>query len=389
MTSIYLDWNSTTPLLPEAWEAMRPLMTEAYGNPSSAHHAGRKARQALDDATERIAHVLGAHPDEVTFTSGATEANNLAIHGLSASSFQPGEKRPLIASHLEHPCVVEPLRQLTLRGHMVKWLPVSRRGTLAPDSVRDAVEGLVGPLVCVMLANHETGAIQPVREIAALLPSVAALHCDASQAVGKVPVDFHALGAATLSASAHKFRGPKGIGLLLTRRGTRLAPLLHGGHQQKGRRPGTEPVPLVVGMAIALEHAVRNLEGNHSRLAHLRASLWQRLQAQASPVVLNGPEFGASDVVPSTLNVSFPGCRADVLLMALDLKGIACSTGSACSSGSLLPSPVLTAMGVPDDVLRSALRFSFGPTTDPADIDDSAERIGAAVAMSRASTGTY
>jgi cysteine desulfurase len=234
-----------------------------------------------------------------------------------------------------------------------------------------------------MLANHETGAIQPVRDIAWSLPPEVAFHCDAAQAVGKIPVNFRELGVTTLTASAHKFGGPKGVGVLIAKRGTKLQPLMYGGHQQQGRRPGTEPVALAVGMAAALEHCTRHMAENRAKLEALRERLWTRLTELASPVVLNGPEIGAADVVPTTLNVSFPGCRADLLLMALDLAGVACSTGSACSSGSLLPSPVLRAMGVPEEVLRSSLRFSFGPMVELADIDEAGNRIGFAVRNAR------
>jgi cysteine desulfurase len=288
----------------------------------------------------------------------------------------------ILALHLEHPCVVEPLRQLESRSAVVQWLPISPRGMLLTETVQAAIRPET-KLVCVMLANHETGAIQPVREIATGLSSGIALHCDAAQAVGKIPVNFRYLGATTLTASAHKFGGPKGIGVLVTKRGTQLTPQMFGGHQQQGRRPGTEPVALAVGMAAALEWAVRNMTANHTKLEVLRKRLWTRLHELAAPIVLNGPEIGATDIVPTTLNISFPGCRADLLLLALDLAGVACSTGSACSSGSLLPSPVLAAMGVPDEVLRSALRFSFGSTVEIADIDDAANRIGSAVIKAR------
>jgi cysteine desulfurase len=385
MRSIYLDHSATSPLLPEAADAMRCTEVEGFGNPSSAHHAGRKARQALEDARECIAALLGAQPDEVTFTSGATEANNIAVLGLAASC--------VVTSYLEHPCVVEPLRHLEASEIAVEWLHVGTQGILnsrsfAPrmtmsDAAARGTKLPIHGLACVMLANHETGAIQPVRDIALSLPAGFVLHCDAAQAVGKIPVNFRELGATTLAASAHKFGGPKGIGILVTKRGTKLQPLMFGGHQQQGRRPGTEAVPLAVGMAAALEHATRNMAATFVKLAALRARMWEQLQAAATPVVLNGPEIGATDVVPTTLNVSFPGCRADLLLMALDLAGVACSTGSACSSGSLLPSPVLRAMGVPDDVLRSALRFSFGPILEIADIDEAAERIAVATRQMR------
>ncbi len=235
-----------------------------------------------------------------------------------------------------------------------------------------------------MLANHETGAVQPVREIALALPKGSRLHCDAVQAVGKMPVNFRELGATTLTASAHKFGGPKGVGVLLAKRGTSLTPLTYGGHQQQGRRPGTEPVALAVGMAVALELATRNMAANRAKLESHRARLWTTLERTCPPVVLNGPEIGAPDVVPTTLNVSFPGCRSDLLLMSLDLAGVACATGSACSSGSLLPSPVLRAMGVSDEVLKSALRFSFSPAQTSEEIDDAAARIAKCVSATRA-----
>ena len=258
MAFINLDHNATTPLLPEAAEAMRAA---PGGNPSSAHGVGRRARQALEDARERIAALLGAEADEVVFTSGATEANNLAIFGLAG---------PAVASHLEHPCVMEPLRQLEARGVPVEWRPVDARGRFVAG-VSDPVPARPGSqtrlqLVCLMLANHETGAIQPVREVARALPPGAALHCDAAQAVGKIPVNFRELGATTLAVSAHKFGGPTGVGALIVKRGTKLRPLLFGGHQQQGRRPGTEPVALVVGMAAALEAMTRDLVVNREKL---------------------------------------------------------------------------------------------------------------------------
>lgn len=397
MDPIYLDWNATTPLLPEAWEAMRPAM-EVVGNPSSAHHAGRKARRLLEDAREQVATLLGAGPDEVFFTSGATEANNLALFGLTGDS--PGR---VLASPIEHPCVVEPLKHLAARGFDVEWLPVNGRGQVETAAVLDRVRPDTR-LIALMLANHETGALQPVRHVAKTRPKAVPVHCDAAQAVGKVPVDFRDLAVTTLTASAHKFRGPKGVGLLLVKRDTKLRPLLFGGHQQGGRRPGTEPVALAAGLAAALDYAVRGMEANRAKLDGMRARLLDRLreaarglagehtkpraaEETAEQVVVNGPLPGEPDGLPTTLNISFPGCRADVLLMSLDLAGVACSTGSACSSGSLLPSPVLAAMGVPDDRLRSAIRFSLGPTLTEADIDEAADRIARCVREVRERSG--
>jgi cysteine desulfurase len=231
-----------------------------------------------------------------------------------------------------------------------------------------------------MLANHETGAVQPVSALVAHLAGRAAFHCDAAQAVGKRPVHFHDLGVTALTLSAHKFHGPKGVGALLLRRGTRLRPLLWGGHQQQGRRPGTEPVALAVGLAAALEAWRRDADRRHDRVVRLRGRFLDRLRTTAGPLVLNGPAEGG---IPHTLNISFPGCRAESLLMNLDLAGVACSTGSACSSGSLLPSPVLQAMGVPDEVLHAAMRFSLSPLLTEPDVDEAAARIARVVARLR------
>ncbi len=357
---LYLDSNSTTPLLPEAWEAMRPFLGELYGNPASAHQAGRRARKALEDCRETLAGLLDAHPDEVIFTSGATEANNLALFGLAGDP--PGR---LVTSPIEHPCVIEPLEQLAQRGFTLARLPIDASGIVSlaeplPPDTR---------LVAVMLANHETGAIQPIRDLVNRAGPVA-FHCDAAQAVGKMPVRFHELGVTSLSLSAHKFHGPKGVGALLLDRRAQLRPLLWGGHQQRGRRPGTEPVALVAGMTAALVAACRDMDQRRAHVARLR-SIFLDIASQGAECVVNGPETG----LPHTLNMSFPGLKADALLMALDLAGVACSTGSACSSGSLLPSPVLKAMGLPEDRLRSALRFSFSHLLALADVEEAARRV--------------
>jgi cysteine desulfurase len=374
MDAIYLDNNATTPLLPAVWEAMRPFFTTVHGNPASAHGAGRRARQALEDARERTAALLDAHPEEVVFTSGATEANNLALFGLAGEP--PGH---LVTSSIEHPSVAEPIDQLARRGFAVDRLPVDAAGGVAAA----ALPGLLRPdtrLVSVMLANNETGALQPIRALADLLDGRAAFHCDAVQAVGRLPVAFHALGVMTLSLSAHKFHGPKGVGALLVRRGAPLRAQLWGGHQQRGRRPGTEAVALAVGLATALELAGRDAADRREKVLRLRQLFLGRLRAAAGPVVLNGPETGG---VPHTLNLSFPGCRAESLLMNLDLAGVACSTGSACSSGSLLPSPVLRAMGVPGEVLHSAMRFSLSPLLGEAEVEEAARRVAAVVGRLR------
>jgi cysteine desulfurase len=374
MKPIYLDNNATTPLLPAVWDAMRPFLTDLYGNPASAHWAGRCARTALEDARERIAALLDAYPDEVIFTSGATEANNLAIFGLAGES--PAQ---VITSPVEHPSVAEPIQQLEKRGFQVAQLPVNGVGIVDFESLPEWLQPQTR-LVSVMLANNETGAVQPIAEIAGRLDGGASFHCDGAQAVGRLPVDFHRLGVTALTLSAHKFHGPKGVGALLLRRHTKCAPQLWGGHQQEGRRPGTEAVALAVGLATALDLAEEERVARSTRILRLRSRFLSHVRELAPPVVLNGPEEGG---VPHTINLSFPGCQADSLLMNLDLAGIACSTGSACSSGSLLPSPVLKAMGVPQDVLSSAMRFSLNPFQIEEEIDEAAERIGNVVARLR------
>lgn len=349
METIYLDHNATTPLDPVVLQAMLPHLDGTSGNPSSAHHIGRRARQALERAREQIAQRLDAHPEEILFTSGATEANNLAVLGLAGQP--PGL---LLHSGLEHPSIVGPLEQLQKRGFTLQ-VPADLNGPLP-----------AARLACVQLANHETGAVLPVEQVARQVPT----HCDATQAVGKRPVSFRELGVVSLAFSAHKFHGPRGVGALLLKRGTALAPLLFGGHQQQGHRPGTEPVALIVGLAAALEQAHVRREENERHLLRLRQSFWEGLQP-AAPVTLNSPEAG----LPHVLNVSFLGLKADALLIALDLAGVACSAGAACSSGSLLPSPVLRALGLPEERLRSALRFSLGREQSEQEVAEAAQRI--------------
>lgn len=361
---IYLDHAATTPLLPEAREAMLRAFADAPGNPASAHAAGRRARQILEGSRERVAALLNAQPNEVIFTSGATEANNLALFGLAGDP--PGH---IVASPIEHPCVVEPLQQLAARGFEVQFLPMNQGGAVEPSAIPADAR-----LVTVQLVNHETGAVQ-----SAIRTPQSAIHTDAAQAVGKIPVDFRALGVTALTVSAHKFGGPPGIGALVLRAGTTIRPMLYGGHQQHGRRPGTEPVALAAGMGAALEASIRDLEMNRQHVAGLRQRFLDRLRDLAVSIAVNSPE----DAIPHILNVSFPGCPADRLLIALDLAGVACSTGSACSSGSLLPSPVLQAMHVSDDGLRSAMRFSFAASNTMAEIDAAVDRIGRAVAQFR------
>lgn len=384
---IYLDNFASTPTLPEVGEAMLPFLTGLAGNASSAHQEGRRERRALEDSREMLAGLLNAQPEEVIFTSGATEANNLAMFG-----FAPEPSEHLIASPIEHPCVTEPIQRLTERGICVSLLPVDETGVVQVD----ALESLLEPetrLISVMLVNHETGAIQPIAQIqkmiaewemqkraarfTSFMEQRCHFHCDAVQAVGKIPVRFHELGVTSLSISAHKFHGPKGIGALLVKKGMRLKPMLWGGHQQQGNRPGTEPVASIVGMVKALELAEAQREQRWNHVLQLRERFLAGLRANLGEVIINGPETGteAGAGLPHVMNVSFPGLQADALLMSLDLAGVACSTGSACSSGSLLPSPVLKAMNVSPERLTSALRFSLSALLSESDIDHAVDRI--------------
>jgi cysteine desulfurase len=373
MNSIYLDNNATTPLLPAVAEAMRPYLEETYGNPASAHHFGRKARQVLEDARERVAALLDADPDELIFASGATEANNLAIFGHAGEP--PGH---VLVSPIEHPSVLEPVRRLGESGFDIEQLPVDRVGVVGVEELQKRLRPDTR-FVAIQLANHETGVAQSIGELARLTSPIR-FHCDATQAVGKRSVRFHELGVTSLAFSAHKFHGPKGVGALLLRRGCRLRPLFAGGHQQQGRRPGSESIMLAVGLVRALELAVKEIETRNARVLALRRRFLEGLRTQAAPALLNGPEEGMPGfALPHTVNVSFPGCRADALLMNLDLAGVACSTGSACSSGSLLPSPVLQAMGLPPENLGSAMRFSLSALLGEDEIDEAVRRITAAV----------
>jgi cysteine desulfurase len=371
-TPIYLDHNATSPLDPAVLEAMRPHWL-AGGNPDSRHAAGRAARRALDRARETVAAVLGAAPGEVVFTSGGTEANNLAVFGHSREA----DAGRVVAGPVEHPAVAEPLAVLERRGVRVDRLPVG------PDGVAE-VEGASAILTfdpsvrfaTLMLAQNETGAIQPVGRLAEVAAdSGVPVHTDAVQAVGRVPVDFHALGVATLAASAHKLGGPAGVGVLLVRSGTALDPLLRGGGQQGGRRPGTVPVALAVGLAEALSLWHREAAERQARWRAQRDHLERGLRAALGDgVAVHGPADPARRL-PQTLHVGFPGRDGNALLMQLDLAGVQASLGAACASGAAAASPTLLAMGVPEGLARASVRFSLGATTTDAEVEAALSRI--------------
>ncbi len=370
--SIYLDHNATTPLDPEVLSAMSPYFLTA-GNAESRHAFGRLARRAWEESRETVAQILGANPAEVIFTSGGTEANNLAIFGLAGAESSPGH---VISSAIEHPAIAEPVARLEAAGFTIHRLTVDSRGLVNALEMTAAFHPDTR-FATLMLANNETGAIQPVSELAAhAMARGIPVHTDAVQAVGRIPIHFHNLNVTTLAASAHKFHGPVGIGILLVKNGVRLGSRLFGGGQQQGRRPGTIAVPLVVGLATALKKCHDQFQERRAHWIALRDQLEAGLMRAlgAHHIIRNGP-VEDNQRLPQTLNVGFVGLDGDSLLMQLDLMGIAASLGSACASGSTRPSPTLVAMRVPDAYLRSSVRFSFGASTTAAEINEAIQRI--------------
>lgn len=373
---INLDHNSTTAIHPEVAQTMAECYLHGYGNASSSHRHGRRARQVLEDAREGIGSILGADlsgmdADRIILTSGGTESNNLALLGLAGPT--PG--RVLISS-VEHPSVIEPAEQLQRRGFDVQQIRVDDCGVVDETHFQQLLTADT-LLVSVMLANNETGVLQPIDRIAQHCQRLGVpLHTDAVQAVGKIPVHFGALQVTALTLTAHKFHGPRGIGALIVRRSQRVDPLLFGGVQQMGLRPGTEPIELAVGLDRALRCWQRDAQTRAARMTALRDRFEQLLRAADMGVVINGQ--GAARL-PHTTNIAFPGLDCQAVHMALDLAGVACSIGSACTSGASEPSAVLRAMRLPTQIVESSLRFSLGAFTSRDDIDQAAERIIQAV----------
>jgi cysteine desulfurase len=365
----YLDHAATTPMLDEALEAYTAAAREV-GNPSSLHAAGRAARRLVEESRERIAAVMGARPSEVVFTSGGTEADNLAIKGVfwGRRALDPARTRVVVSS-VEHHAVLDAVDWIVAQeGATVTWLPVDPTGAVHPADLESALADDVA-VVSIQWANNEVGTIQPVPELAALAAAGGVpLHTDAVQAVGQVPVDFAASGAAALTLTGHKLGGPVGVGALLLGRDVPAIPLLHGGGQERDIRSGTLDTPGIAAFAVAVERAVKLQQEYATRVAALRDDLVARVREAVPDVVYNGPADPAGRL-PGNAHFSFPGCEGDALLMLLDAQGIACSTGSACSAGVAQPSHVLLALGADDDRARSSLRFSLGHTSTPADVD--------------------
>jgi cysteine desulfurase len=364
MHSIYLDYNATTPLRAEALDAMLPYLQGDFGNPSSVHWAGRRAKQGLEDARERVAAFLHARPAEILFTSGGTESNNLALRGVIASARTKAAH--VITTAIEHSSTLAPLRLLATEGVAVTTLPVDREGRVQVEDVQAALRPDT-VLVSMSRANHEIGTIQPIAELSQVTREHGVLlHVDAVQAAGKLPLDVNQLGADLLSLSAHKIYGPKGIGALYVRKGTSLAPLMAGGAQEREKRPGTENVAAAVGFGCAATLAAQELELTAAHCLRLIHRLWEGIQERVPAVVLNGSERHR---LANTLNVWFMEATGEGLLMGLDLAGIAVSTGSACAAGSIEPSHVLLALGRHEAAAKSALRFSVGKYTTEQEID--------------------
>jgi len=368
----YLDYNATTPVDPAVLDAMLPYLGENFGNAGSVHSAGQRARAAVDDARESVAALLSAKPSEIVFTSGGTEADNLAICGTIAAAAQP--RKHIVTTAVEHHAVLQTCEAFIgegvdkgiEKGTDVTVIPVDSTGVVDPEAIRRALRPETA-LISVMLANNECGAIQPIEEIGRIAAEAKIrFHCDAVQAAGKIPVDARRLGADLLSISAHKIYGPKGVGALYVRSSTPLVPLFRGGHAERDRRPGTENVPGIVGLGKAAELARLRLAEDAARIAPLRDRLESALLERIPGVRVNGD---TARRVPNTSNLTFPGAGGEALLISLDLQGIACSTGAACSSGSTEPSHVLLALGLSHDAARSSLRFSLGRQTTPEEID--------------------
>ena len=362
---IYLDHNATTPVLPAVIDRMAAVLRDEYGNPSSVHHFGQQAKAILDEARTSVAVLIGAEPAEVVFTSGGTEGDNASIRGV-AEALESSGRRHLITSSIEHEAVLNTVKALARRGWKTTILPVDQSGIVSLDVLRQALTDETA-LVSVMHANNEIGTIQPVAELARLAHERGALfHTDAVQSAGKIPVDVKVLGVDLLTISAHKFYGPKGVGATWIRRGLRLVPLLTGGKHERNRRAGTENVAGIAGMGVAAQAARAKMTEEAARLAPLRDRLEERVVASVPGTAINGAR---EPRVPNTTNISFDRVEAESLLIALDLAGVAVSTGSACSSGTLEPSHVLKAMGFPPHRTQNSIRFSLGAANTDADIE--------------------
>ena len=392
MNRIYLDHNATTAVDPAVLDAMLPYFSADFGNASSIHTFGQRARAAVETAREQVAALLNARPQEIVFTSGGTESDNHAIFGValefltSLNSSTSLTSPHIITTTIEHEAVLNACQALEKQGVAVTYLPVNRQGLIDLDELRRALRPET-VLITVMHANNELGAIQPLAEIGRIAAEADVyFHTDAVQSAGKILVDVKALQLDLLSISGHKFYAPKGIGALFIKSGTRLRQLLYGGHHQRGFRPGTENVVGIVGLGKAAELARLSLEKDAARVVRLRDTLEQGILARVPDSHVNSANVPRT---PNTTNILFPGLEGEALVIALDLKGLACSTGAACSSGAVEPSHVLTAIGLPASKARASIRFSLGRHTTESEISSALEIIPAAVAQLRRLSPTY
>ncbi len=384
MNRVYLDYNATTPVEPAVLEAMLPYFSAEFGNAASIHAFGQKARAAVETAREQVAALIGARPQEIVFTSGGTESDNHAIFGIVEAA--PSQKKHVITSLVEHEAVLNACQALEKKDVSVTYLGVDRDGQIDLEELRRAIRPET-VLITIMHANNELGTVQPLEEIGRIAKEADVyFHTDAVQSAGKILIDVNKLQVDLLSISGHKLYAPKGIGALYVRAGTHVRQLLYGGHHQRGFRPGTENVAGVVGLGKAAELARKSLAEDAHRLSALRDQLQQGLLRSVPQSSVNA---GASPRTPNTTNLVFPGVEGEALLIALDLKGLACSTGAACSSGAVEPSHVLTAIGLPPEEARASLRFSLGRHTTPADIDFALRVVPAAVAQLRELSPVY
>jgi cysteine desulfurase len=381
MHRVYLDNNATTPVLPEIVEAMRPYFGERFGNASSIHHHGQDTRAAVEDARDSVAALLGCRAAEIVFTSGGTEADNLAVAGLAKAGDH------VITSSIEHHAVLFASKHLDETGGKVTYLPVDGCGLVDPDDVRRALRSNT-KLISIMMANNETGVLQPVDEIGKIAAEADVFfHTDAVQAAGKVPIDVKRIGCDLLSISGHKMHAPQGVGALYVRKSTRIQPLFYGGRHERSRRAGTENVPGIVGLGVAAERAMRGFERSEDqKMSALRDRLEQGILAQVDESGVNGQ---GAPRVPNTTNIYFDSIEGEPMVIALDLKGLAVSTGAACSSGALEPSHVLLAMGLRPDRARASVRFSVGKQSSAEDIDFALALVPETVARLRELSPVY
>jgi cysteine desulfurase len=379
MKRIYMDYAATTPMLPEVAQAMQPYFSQRFGNPSSVHSMGQEAKDAVDEARMKVAALIACKPEEVIFTGGGTEADNQAVKGVCLANKDRGNH--IITTSIEHHAVLNTCNYMKELGFDVTVLPVDRHGMVDPDQIKRSITGRT-LLVSVMHANNEVGAIQPIEEIGRITRQAGVyFHVDAVQTAGHLQIDVDKLGIDLLSASAHKLYGPKGVGMLYVRGGTRIAPLLHGGEQENGRRAGTENVPGIVGFGKAAEIALSDMKDESARLTKYRDRLIDSITERMSDVYLNGHRTSR---LPNNANFSFDFIEGESVLMYLDAEGICASTGSACSSASSEPSHVLMALGIPVERARGSVRFSLGKWTSAEDIDKVVEALPRIVEKLRA-----